>query len=75
MGLFSSKKKVSNSDPTPVRREKVREALKRGMAWHSGDPDRDFVADRNRYYQALENCTKAEADFVEDALERHGYLP
>ncbi|MFF0864131.1 hypothetical protein ACFYUV_20400 [Nonomuraea sp. NPDC003560] len=75
MGLFSSKK--SNApDPPPVRPDLVREALTAGMKWLAGDPDGDdFVANRDRYYRALKGSTQAEVDFVEAALERHGYQP
>lgn len=75
MGLFSSKKSNAPAPP-PVRRDLAREALKLGMKWHAGDPDGDdFVADRNRYYRALKSCTPAEVDYVEAALEQHGYAP
>lgn len=75
MGLFSSKKTKQVESP-PVRRDLVREALKLGMKWHGGDPDGDdFEANRDRYYRALNKCTRAEADHVEAALERHGYQP
>jgi hypothetical protein len=75
VGLFSSKK-MSNPDPPPVRRDQVRKALKLGMAWYGGDPDGDdFEEKRDRYYRALAKSTQAEIDFVEAALERHGYPP
>ncbi|MEV0994681.1 hypothetical protein [Nonomuraea sp. NPDC050202] len=74
MGLFGSRR--APDPPPPVRRDQVRAALQLGMTWYGGDPDgEDFVANRNRYYQALKQCTKAEIDYVEDALERHGYPP
>lgn len=75
MDLFSSKK-TSVPDPPPIRRDLVREALRLGMKWYGGDPDgSDFVPNRDRYYRALEACTQAEVDYVEAALERHGYPP
>lgn len=75
MGLFSSKK-ASNPAPPPVRRDKVQAALNLGMKWYGGDPDGDdFVANRDRYYRALQSCTQAEVDYVEAALVRHGYPP
>ncbi|KAB8186842.1 hypothetical protein FH608_045955 [Nonomuraea phyllanthi] len=76
MGLFSSKKKSDPAPPPPVRRDKVQAALKLGMTWYGGDPDGDdFVTNRDRYYRALKGCTRAEVDYVEDALRRHGYPP
>ncbi|GAA2860318.1 hypothetical protein [Nonomuraea rubra] len=75
MGLFSNKKTPS-PDPPPLRRNLVRNLLKLGMTWYGGDPDGDdFEANRDRYYRARAKCTKAEIDYVEDALERHGYPP
>ncbi|MEV6036064.1 hypothetical protein AB0L65_33255 [Nonomuraea sp. NPDC052116] len=75
MGWFSSKK-TSSPGPPPIRRDLVREALKLGMEWYGGDPDGDdFEANRDRYYQALAKSTQAEIDYVEAALERHGYPP
>jgi hypothetical protein len=75
MGWFSSKKTPS-PDPPPLRRHLVRDALKLGMKWYGGDPDGDdFTANRDRYYQALKQCTEAEIAHVEAALERHGYPP
>lgn len=78
MGLFSSKKakQTKETEGPPLRRDLVREALRLGMTWHGGDPDGDdFEANRNRYYRALNRCTRAEVDYVEAALERHGYPP
>ncbi|MEV0382450.1 hypothetical protein [Nonomuraea sp. NPDC050643] len=75
MGWFSSKT-TSSPDPSPVRRNQVRNLLKLGMEWYEGDPDGDdFEAKRDRYYAAQEKSTQAEIDFVEAALERHGYPP
>ncbi|MFI7126025.1 hypothetical protein ACIBQ1_10045 [Nonomuraea sp. NPDC050153] len=75
MGWFSNKK-TSSPDPPPMRRDHVHKLLKLGMEWYGGDPDGDdFEANRDRYYQALKGCTRAEVDYVEDALERHGYPP
>lgn len=75
MGLLG-RKKTSDPDPPPVRRDQVREALKLGMTWYGGDPDGDdFEANRDRYYGALKKCTQAEIDYVEAALERHDYPP
>lgn len=75
MGLFSSKK-TSNPDPPPARRDQVHKLLKLGMDWYGGDPDGDdFEANRDRYYRAQAKSTQAEIDFVEAALERHGYSP
>lgn len=78
MGLFSSKKTKQTTPPKdpPVRRDLVRTALQLGMDWYGGDPDGDdFEANRNRYYRALKKCNRAEVDYVEAALERHGYPP
>jgi len=78
VGLFSSKKtkQTTPAETPPLRRDLVREALNLGMKWHGGDPDGDdFEANRNRYYRALKTCTPAETDYVEAALERHGYPP
>lgn len=75
MGWFSGKK-PSSPDPPPVRRDQVRKLLKLGMEWYGGDPDGDdFEANRDRYNRALTKSTQAEIDYVEAALERHGYPP
>lgn len=74
MGWLS--KKTSNPDPPQVRRDQVRQLLKLGMEWYEGDPDGDdFEANRDRYYRALSQSSQAEIDFVDAALERHGYPP
>lgn len=75
MGLIRRRKGEPEPEP-PLRRDVVRYALKLGMTWYEGDPDRaTFLQDRDAYYLALEQCTPEEAQFVEDALKRHGYPP
>lgn len=75
MGLFSRGKK--NEPAAPIRRDKVREAIKRDMDFEEAmDRDLDgpaFNRIQKRAHQSLAGLTKAEQQWVDDARERHGY--